>query len=497
MYFIATSVNIGKKTGAASEKQPPRRQGNVSSGKSVVTGVNDGEYRDVISNLMEPHHPYLLPRTVPTSAGVIFQKPQLAITQDLSVAPFGGLIIRPEVERTVTHIHYSPPTEVLGATDFYGGKGYIPNGNLSDIGVSVPLTLVNDTVLNPSYEPFSGIMYIDLNGDLVYDSKPYWPNLTVSATGVITVTCITFRTLTWPVMLQHRTSSAVPWTTIDTENMVAIDGGWSATLNIGAALLSGDFAIQMGGFVAHDVRFSVRVDPTQWDTQGQYVSTDYSLWELLGDNPGSEIVKTQFENAERYSITGFSALLQNATAQFYKSGSVVGAQFPGGSEPRIPQNGDAMYKFISSFNDPKTYSGQLNKGLHWFFAPEKIQDWFFQPTSVERRGEKPFFACAWSGVAVNDLANMLGLVLDIRANIELLSTDISLMKFSPSSDLLRLMDLYVTLVSAHNPVGENPSHMSKIKKIVGSILSNPVLRSTLKQAALAGLKLVPLAIGAV
>jgi hypothetical protein len=156
-----------------------------------------------------------------------------------------------------------------------------------------------------------------------------------------------------------------------------------------------------------------------------------------------------------------------------------------------------MYKFISSFNDPKTYSGQLNKGLHWFFAPEKIQDWFFQPTSVERRGEKPFFACAWSGVAVNDLANMLGLVLDIRVNIELLSTDISLMKFSPSSDLLRLMDLYVTLVSAHNPVGENPSHMSKIKKIVGSILSNPVLRSSLKQAALAGLKLVPLAIGAI
>lgn len=161
----------------------------------------------------------------------------------------------------------------------------------------------------------------------------------------------------------------------------------------------------------------------------------------------------------------------------------------------IPADPLQAYKFLSSYNDPKTHSGQLNKGLHWFFAPEKVQDWFFRDV-LDPDGERPFLALAYSGVATNDLANMLGFTLDIRINIELLTTDISLMKFMPSADLSRLFDMYITMVSAHNSVGENPNHKQKIAKIVQSIMTNPYTKQGLKAAYQAGKVLVPLALSA-
>lgn len=152
-----------------------------------------------------------------------------------------------------------------------------------------------------------------------------------------------------------------------------------------------------------------------------------------------------------------------------------------------------MYQFVASYNDPKTYSGQLNKGAHWFFSPEKIQDYFFRPIT-EPDGERPYFVAAWTGVAVNDLANKLGLTLELRINIELLTADISLMKFSPTPDLARLMDLYISMVSANSTLSENPNHKAKIKKIVGKIASSPFTKEALKSMASAGVKLVPLAL---
>jgi hypothetical protein len=220
-----------------------------------------------------------------------------------------------------------------------------------------------------------------------------------------------------------------------------------------------------------------------------------SLWSMLGNVAGADTCENQYRSSERYSITGFSALLTNTTASQYKSGSLVAAQLPGGSEHLIPADPQEAYNFIASYNDPKTHSGQLNKGAHWFFTPEKVQDWFFRPPE-DHRGERPYFAVAWSGVATNDLANMLGLKLKIRANIELLSTNVSLIKFMPSADLGRLFELYITLVSAHNTLSENAGHESKIKKIVSSIVANPYVRQSLQIAAVAGKTLIPLAIAA-
>jgi hypothetical protein len=279
---------------------------------------------------------------------------------------------------------------------------------------------------------------------------------------------------------------------LSTNTVAYVDGQWGSS-----AVLPVDFTVHDIAFVyvgattqAHEARLSI----SNADTTSQWVHDDYSLWELVGSVEGSDTIEKQYNGAQRYAITGLSALLSNTSAGAYKSGSLVAAQLPGGSEYLVPTTGEEMYRFIASYNDPKTFQGQLNKGVHWFFSPEKIQDWFYTSTREDIPNVKPYLAIAWSGVAVNDLANMLGLTLNVRVNIELLTTDVSVIKFSPSADLSRLMDLYLTLVSAHNPIGENPNHKDKIKKIVSKILSDPATKRLINEMKSAGRTLIPLAL---
>lgn len=439
---------------------------------------------------MEPDHPFLLPRSVPTSAGVIFHKPQKSFVQDLDTSPTGYAIIKSNVDEILTICTEMGPSAAMPSVVT------APDQNIEPISDSIPaLTtlslggnqIVNGQILGMSKIARNGYTIIEPDGSL--DANTAWVyNGSWSAGAKLNVFVENFQFDLVGVnfSIRHAVSNGV----LAFGGIVADGaGGYKAEVTLSAAG-SGPLIFEFP--VRGQTLFSLRFSGT-WTLDAQPLKVVYSLWDLLGNVEGAGTSKTQFLAAEKYSITALSALLMNTTAVQFKSGSIVCAQLPGGSNHVLPGAPADMYQFVASYNDPKTYSGQLNKGAHWFFSPEKIQDYFFRPIT-EPDGERPYFVAAWTGVAVNDLANKLGLTLELRINIELLTADISLMKFSPTPDLARLMDLYISMVSANSTLSENPNHKAKIKKIVGKIASSPFTKEALKSMASAGVKLVPLAL---
>lgn len=457
---------------------------------------------------MEPSHPYLLPRQVPTSAGVIYQKPQLSIQQNLSTSQYGGLVIRPQVEKMVSLLQHANSVGIA-ALDSYSGLGHYSNFERPVVTCHAgEFALVDGTVLKPFIVPAENNGFIDSDGQPEFDKCAIYPMALLSNAVTFQIKTDSAEegsnTLTVRYYSDYRDVNT-QYATVSA-NFTLVPGAWSVEVPVLNAASTGTLNgvaftwPSIAGADAEqgvDFQSSIRIGATKGSTHALDSWTEFSLWDLIGNVDGAQTVKKQYYDAQRISVTGFSALLRNTTAADYKSGSVVAAQLPGGAEDLVPTQGEQMYRFLASYNDPKSYSGQLNEGVHWFFAPEKIQDWFFVKQQSEQNDERPFLAIAWSGVAVNDLANMLGLVLDLKLNIELLSTDISLIKFMPTADLTRLMDLYVSMVSAHNPLGENPDHKSKIRKIAKSFINSPITKDAFNRLLSAGQTLIPLALAAI
>lgn len=488
MYIANQSVNIGTKTSGASEKVRIARKGNVSSAKQF-SKLQEGEFGDLIANIMEPRHPFLLPRTVPTSAAVMFHKCQKSVHKDLSAEPNGYAIVRPNVDSMLT---LSSLEEAGPISPSVRGDSGVDPQNLTNLIFSIGVT---PKKVDGTRIPVNRVTNVNYR--------------TIAPGGVWETAYAEYRNLSW---LNTSTIAL----RVDTNCNSGVVGTLRVYRN-GVTYLTASPVANASGTFTHtftmpsassgSLRFHFQVDGEDWKATGDrlgftdftylggYVTDSFSLWDLLSNRSGASTSRSQYYNAEKISMTAFSMLMRNTTASQYKSGSVVSCQFPGGSEHLLPTDPTELYSYVASYNDPKVYGGQLNHGVHWFFSPEKVQDWYFH--DLEANSELPYCVVAWSGVAVNDLANMLGLTFEMRTNIELLTTDISLMKFTPSSDLTRLMDLYITLVNAHNTIGENPDHLKKIGKIVKSIITNPHVKRALVHAGETGRALLPLVLAAI
>lgn len=443
---------------------------------------------------MEPSHPFLLPRSVPCSAGVMYHKCKHNINQDLETDPSGYAVVSANVDRILT-VCSSKSSGVPLDTNFLFPEqnervhlNTPPHRLATTVGGSI---VVAGQLISPTLQDLVGYSALQSDGTFVEDKVWVW-DIDIAANTILTFSGHTEEQYLGGQQVAFK--SYPSGGNVQTANWAQTDNEVKAAIPLGVGTLSGKYFISVflcDGFEGGTYNFTAGKVTTKAAPNIRV----YSLWELLGNVHGSEISQQQFAAAAKYSITGLSSLIQNTSAAQYKSGSIVCAQLPGGTFVDLPADPLEMYEMIGSFNDPKTYSGQLNQGAHWFFAPEKIQDWFFRPVT-DTDGDRPYFVAAWNGVAVNEMANKLGLTIQLRINIELLTSDISLMKFLPTADLSRLMDLYVTMVAAHNTVSENPNHMAKIRKIISSVMKSPYTRDALISMAKAGTKLIPLALAA-
>lgn len=208
-----------------------------------------------------------------------------------------------------------------------------------------------------------------------------------------------------------------------------------------------------------------------------------TLWEILK----SDCAEAQFRSSESYSVTGLAALIQNSSAKYYKNGKVYGAKLQGGTP--IPGSFDQITKFISSI--PKKYSnydGLLEKGMHWFYTPDKLQDLEFASGIDKASNPPPYLLAALDGAWSSEGPPEFYLTFSI--NIECIGQDVGLTYL----DSPMIVGLYQGLTSALaqvNPFCENPDHLTHIRNMVKKVLGNPAVLSAVGTAVQYGLKAAP------
>jgi hypothetical protein len=220
-----------------------------------------------------------------------------------------------------------------------------------------------------------------------------------------------------------------------------------------------------------------------------------SLWELL---PDSAVVKAQFLAASRFSVTGFSVLVQNVTPNLLIGGGVYAARMPG--DTPLPGTIPEIIAKISSQTHHKLRDNHLLTGANLPWTPEKVQDWLFQER-VEfdpyngNPLNKPYTALAMS-LPGADSVPQTTLVLSIGFTMEYLTTDIS-NAFVKAPGYMELVELLASEISTKEVFSHNPDHLKKIGGVVKDVVTSDGFKRLASSALQAGVtNLLPLVLKA-
>lgn len=214
-----------------------------------------------------------------------------------------------------------------------------------------------------------------------------------------------------------------------------------------------------------------------WDPQPFFQASEQSVME-------------DFRQAEKFSLTAFSALISNTSAQLNKGGSIRAAQLPGGTRDQLPLDPEKLYTFLGNVNSIHTLrSLQLSDGAFWSYHPEKIQDLMFrkhltpEDTFLYGDNELPYFVVAFKWAA-ESAAPQLNAELNIC--MEYLTNSLVSPKFTSPTDTTRLIELWLTLGNRENHVSHNPNHFDAVKAMTKIVLDrtlmNPEFRSAVFRA---------------
>lgn len=485
---VKLSKNQRRKLNAKKKQQQNNKQaankGPKPSSASKGPASPPASVAEFLRNLSNPTYAMMIPRVVPTEAvphhyqaGMDFNYP--------STVKAGALIITPSLKVPVVESVY------VDATETY------QNDKLQS------MHHVSDKFFSTYIDNDSGL-YAAGGGTFLAPSKlatGYHYNESLGVSSVVTggryykMQGLNILANTVGYRVSNRANSAAfqvgIWNISDSgtryglvETSLTISGG--ATSNVLLPAFTQDAAAK---------GFGIGVMITSASTDN--ASCDYVL---IGDlsigggwnwaprdffeTPENGVI-ADFEAADKFSVTAFSALLSNTSAQMHKGGSIRAAQLPGGTRKQLPADPLELYTYLGNYNTRHKLSGQmLADGAFWSYHPEKIQDVMFRAHSTPENdflyadAELPYFAVAFTWA--ND-EQKPSLALKLKINLEYLTTSQVAPRFTSPADTGRLVEMWLSLASGVNHVSENPNHLDAVKRMVDSVVrrtwGNPDFRS--------------------
>lgn len=216
--------------------------------------------------------------------------------------------------------------------------------------------------------------------------------------------------------------------------------------------------------------------------------TDYSLWDTVAN---SQDIKNIYAKSDSYSVTGMNCIFQNNTPALSKGGTVYAARLPGGSEDRLPKTFDKMQDVLRNIRDYNFKETNLDRGLFWYYTPEKVTDLYFSP--IGDNGRRPYAGVTFtipSGISGSFILTLQGTI-----NLELITYNpaLSLTRAQANEPLLSALCAALSELSGWS---HNPNHLQHISAAVKSVMSNDQVKMVLKSMLAAGVKLAPMVIAA-
>lgn len=473
--------------------------------------VNNDTVKDLITAMISQNTQYTLPRAITTNV----YSNRFRFTKDITVTKLQSESIE---ETQIAIITRPDPNRVLsiGRTadaDFVkAGDVYLPTADAN--GHTYPVSTDYSLALNfPTVGGKEVVAQLD-------DSLPFLvmaPNPPQFAGGFVTP-CNVGSTVpsVWTLKVENNSGSTLTIsatfrgfngvlgnltqvTSFTLANTITADSAatYDFAGNVGFApfwaqletcdYMCFTFKSTLGTFKCTDLEFKLTTG--QFTIDSGFAWTNYSLWDML---PKSAASRAIFNGANSYSITGMNCLFQNNTPDTSKGGVVYAARLPGSSEASLPKSFTGIQDVLRSIRHNVFRESNLNKGMFWFYTPEKVTDLYFNPTNVGGES-RPYAAVAMtvpSGLLADFVMTLQGII-----NIELISYDpvLSLSRSQACDPLLQAM---CAALSALNGWSHNPDHLKTIADSIKKVMTSDQMKMVLKTMVNAGVKLAPMVISA-
>lgn len=205
--------------------------------------------------------------------------------------------------------------------------------------------------------------------------------------------------------------------------------------------------------------------------------TEQSSGTLAIKSMNDSIFAGILKEATQYSIPRFSALLEWTGSHQYDAGNISAALVPYGTQINMddPEGTMAHLNALPYRN----YKGRASKGAHVCYVPARTQDVFLRPLNEPINGN--FIVFAWNCPPSGDAGQAPSFSLHWKPAPEWLADTSSLSQSLPPWDR-DFVDTVFSFMAEHNPSGENPNHIDKIKAIAKSISNNPVVQEAARVA---------------
>lgn len=255
---------------------------------------------------------------------------------------------------------------------------------------------------------------------------------------------------------------------------------------------SGNPLPEMKSELACTINFNPRAvfaDVLVWESR--------SLWECITTDPEQIIpLRAQYNRASHVRFGLYDMTIKNATAPIAKGGLIASAQVPGGeNHSAILRNPDDLYPWLSCL--PHDASGPMDfeMGQHYFYIPEKLQDWMFKPITTNQvqkdflRLDIPKIITAiYSPQSLSGTTAIINLVG--YAHYEFLTTDLSTVQFKCPGDSLQQITKLLQSMRSVPQFTENPKHLKAIGDAIMSVVKSPLFKKTAMELGTLGLEML-------
>lgn len=222
-----------------------------------------------------------------------------------------------------------------------------------------------------------------------------------------------------------------------------------------------------------------------------------SLWECITTEPDQVIpLRAQYNRASHVRFGLYDLTVKNATAPIAKGGLISSAQVPGGeNHSAILRNPDELYPWLSCL--PHDASGPMDfeNGQHYFYIPEKLQDWMFKPITTNQV-QKDFLRLDIPKIitAIYSPQSLSGTTAIITlagyAHYEFLTTDLSTVQTKCPGDSLQQITKLLQAMRSVPQFTENPKHLKAIGDAIMKVVKSPLFKKTAMELGTLGLEML-------
>lgn len=451
-------------------QQPPAQE--ASSAKAAQ------EVSKAVSAMLEPDPSvtWALPRAFPVDVCPTNYSRTIQVDSDSGVI----LDATPDLEATLK-LHQKPKNPAaqtirasLDATTLFIARNNLriyPKFNWTGAGGPVtgpPSFEIEDTgsfILEPvAFQ--NGVAYefkIIPNRRLIYaGSAPAWGNTSVAVTfagGNVTTLNQTINTLDANLVIaaQDTQATANPVSTTSYANVVGIAGASPFFEFYFDLVVPAASSITVTAFRAEILNTNITFSQVQTTVYGPSPDISGSLYNSVKNS------------SSKYSFPLLSMLVTYVGSDLLNGGNIAIGVIPDDYPlSLIPQ---VAYDQICALGGHR-YSGPMKDGVHGIYIPDDVTRIAFFPTDEKIRGRRLAVAILPQVVAAGQ-SSAVTMRIELRSHIEWINPSQTLAHMTASCCCSELVESMFAALEHADQVGENPSHVKRIKEAVKRVAQDP------------------------